>query len=146
MPIKNQKTNYLIWKTWVGAGHVRQVVVLYSNNYMENDLADSALLVLDEWSSYRGGHISKFDCILSWKSKGLCTFKLKPLYTIFLHSIKHSGYRIGIKFDNDPLAVEQNIHLSKSANFYIVFDRDVWPRNPTKNFKVKNYLFGKLVY
>ena len=24
--------------------------------------ADSALVVLDKWSSYRGGHISRFDC------------------------------------------------------------------------------------
>ena len=29
--------------------------------------------------------------------------KLKPLYTAFLHSIKLSEYRIGLKFDKDPL-------------------------------------------
>ena len=39
--------------------------------------------------------------------------KLKPLYTAFLNSIKHSKYRIGIKFDKDHLAVEQNNYLSK---------------------------------
>ena len=48
------------------------------------------------------------DSVLSSKSMGRCTFELKPLYTAFLHSIKLSGYKIGIKFDKDPLAVEQN--------------------------------------
>ena len=45
--------------------------------------------------------------VLSWKSKGVYTSILKPLYTTFLHSIKRSGYRMGIKFDNEPLAIEQ---------------------------------------
>ena len=25
--------------------------------------ADSALVILDEWSSYRGGRLSRFDCV-----------------------------------------------------------------------------------
>ena len=53
----------------------------------------------------------------SWKSKGVYTFKLKPLYTALFHSIKISGY-----------------------NFYIGYDLDVWPRNPTNNVKSKNCL------
>ena len=56
------------------------------------------------------------DHVLSWKSKGVYNSKLKPFYTAFLHSIKLSGYRIGIKFDKDPLAVEQNKYLSKNVN------------------------------
>ena len=48
------------------------------------------------------------DYLLSWKSKGVCTSKLKPLYTAFLNSIKLSGYRVKIKFDKDPSAVEKN--------------------------------------
>ena len=48
------------------------------------------------------------DYVLSWKSKGVYTSKLKPLYTDFFHSIKLSGYRVGIKFDRDSLAVDQN--------------------------------------
>ena len=40
--------------------------------------------------------------ILSWKSNGLYNSKLKPFYTAFLHSIKFSGYKMGIK------AVEQS--------------------------------------
>ena len=37
------------------------------------------------------------DYVLSLKSKGAYTSKLNPLYTTFLHSIKFSGYRMGIK-------------------------------------------------
>ena len=39
------------------------------------------------------------DYVFSWESKGVFNFKLKPLCTAFVHSIKLSGYRIGIKFD-----------------------------------------------
>ena len=45
------------------------------------------------------------DYVLSWKSKVVFNSKLKSLYTAFLHSIKSSEYRIGIKFDKDPLVV-----------------------------------------
>ena len=34
------------------------------------------------------------DYVLSWKSDGVCTSKLKPLYSAFLHSIKLSGYKV----------------------------------------------------
>ena len=53
------------------------------------------------------------DHILSWKSKEVYNSKLKPLYTAFLHSIKLSGYRMGIKFDKDPSVVNQNNYSSK---------------------------------
>ena len=61
--------------------------------------------------------------VLNWKSNGRYNSKFKPLYTAFLHSILLS-------------------FLSKIANVYIVYDLDVWPRNPTNNFKFKNRLFG----
>ena len=48
------------------------------------------------------------DYVLSQKSKGVYTSKLKSLYTAFLHGIKLSGYRMGLTFDTDPLAVEKN--------------------------------------
>ena len=47
-----------------------------------------------------------------------------------------------IKFDKDPLTVEQNNYLTKIVNVHIVYDVDAWPRNPTNNFKFKNCLFG----
>ena len=49
---------------------------------------------------------------------------------------------MGIKFDKDPLPVEQNNYLTKIVNVYIVYDLDAWLRNPTNNFKFKNCLFG----
>ena len=44
------------------ANRVRQMVALYSNDCMGIGLVDSALAVLDEWSSYRGDRINIFDC------------------------------------------------------------------------------------
>ena len=79
---------------------------------------------------------------LNWKSKGVYNSKFKPSCTAFLHSIKLSGYRIGLKFDKDALAAVQNNYLSKIVNVYIVYDIDAWPINPTNNFKFKNCLFG----
>ena len=58
-----------------------------------------------------------------------------------MHSIKVFVYKIEIKFDKDPLAMEQN-YLTKTVVVYIVFGLDGWPRNPTNNFKFKNCLFG----
>ena len=46
----------------------------------------------------------------------------------FLDSIKLSEYRIGIKFDKESLAVEQNNCLTKNANVYIVYDLNPWSR------------------
>ena len=60
-----------------------------------------------------------------------------------MHNVKLSGYRIGIKFDKDALAVEQNHYLTKIVNVYIVYELYTWPRNPTNNFKFKNWLFGE---
>ena len=60
---------------------------------------------------------------------------------LILHSIRLSEYRIGIKFNKDPLAVEQNSYLTKIVNVYIVYELNDWPRNLTNNFKFKNCLF-----
>ena len=68
------------------------------------------------------------DYVLSWKSKRVFNSKLKSLYTAFLHGIKLSGYKMGIKFDKDPLAVEHKNYLSKIVNVYIVYDLGAWPK------------------
>ena len=47
------------------AGRVRQVVVLCSNNVWKLAWTDSILVLLDEWLSYGGGRISRFDCMFS---------------------------------------------------------------------------------
>ena len=59
---------------------------------------------------------------LTWKSKGVYNSKLKLLYFASLHSIKLSECKMGIKFDKNLLAVEQNNYLTKIANIYIVHD------------------------
>ena len=46
---------------------------------------------------------------------------------------------MGIKFDEDHLAVEKNNYLTKIVH---VYDLAAWPRNYTNNFKFKNSLFG----
>ena len=84
------------------------------------------------------------DYVGSWKSKGYYNSTLKSSYTAFLHSMKLSGYRIGLKSDKDPLAVEQNNYLSKIVNVYIAFDLNALPSNPTNNFKFKNCLSGAI--
>ena len=76
---------------------------------------------------------------------GVFNSKLKSLYAAFLNSIKLSEYRIRIKFDKNPLAIEQKNYLIKIVNIYIVCDLDACPRNPTNNLKFKNYLFELLI-
>ena len=49
---------------------------------------------------------------------------------------------MGIKFDKDPLAVEQNNYLTKIVSFYIGYDLDACPINPTNSFKFRICLFG----
>ena len=56
------------------------------------------------------------DYVLSWKSKGVYNSNHKPLYKAFLCSIKLSGFKMGIKFDKNPLAAEQNNYLNKIVN------------------------------
>ena len=62
------------------------------------------------------------DYVLSCKSNGVYNSKLKSLYTAFLHSIKLSGFKMGIKFDEDLLAVEENNYLTIIVSVYIVYD------------------------
>ena len=59
-----------------------------------------------------------------------------------MHSIRISRYRMGIKFDKDLLAVEQNNYVTNIVNAYIVHDLDTWPKTPFRNFTLKNNLLG----
>ena len=56
------------------------------------------------------------------------------LYTAFLHSIKLSGYKTGIKYDKNHLGVVQKNTLTKIVNVYIVYDLDAWPKIVLRNF------------
>ena len=103
------------------------------NTFVYQSTLDTLELKKDEGTGY----------VISQESNGVFNCKLKPLYTGFLHSIKLSRYKMGIKFDKDPLAVEQNNYLMyKIVNVYIVYDLNAWPRYPTNNFEFKNCLFG----
>ena len=62
------------------------------------------------------------DYVVSWKSKGVHTYKHKPLYTAFLQSVKSFGYRVGIQFDNGILAVEQKC-LFRATNIVKTSDK-----------------------
>ena len=59
-----------------------------------------------------------------------------------MNSIKLSEYRIGTKFDKEPLAEEQNNYLIKIVNVHIVYDLGDWPKILLRNFTLKNCLFG----
>ena len=63
-------------------------------------------------------------------------------YASFLHNLKLSENRVGIKFHKYSLAVEQNKYLIKIVNVHIVHKLNDWPKNPTNNFKFNNCLFG----
>ena len=47
-----------------------------------------------------------------------------------------------MRFDKDPLAVEQNNYLTKIVNLHIIYSLNALPKNHANNFKYKNCLFG----
>ena len=63
-----------------------------------------------------------------------------PLYTACLLSIILSGYRMGIKFDKDPLAIEKKQLSTEIVNVYIVYYLDAWPSNLTNTYRSINCL------
>ena len=86
------------------------------------------------------------DSVLIWESKGANTFKFKPLYNAFFHSIRHSGYKVGIKLDKDPLAVKQKNYTTNIVNAYIVYVLENWSNGALRGFALKYCLFvAKLV-
>ena len=111
-------------------------IYFISNEGSQNTFVYQPTLDALELEKYK-----RTDYVLSWKSKRVFNSKPKPLYAAFLDSIKPSGYRIKIKFDKEPLAVEQNNYLSKIANVCIVYHLDAWSKSPTNNFKFKYCLF-----
>ena len=58
-----------------------------------------------------------------------------------MHSIKYSGYRIGIQVNNSVLAVEQNNCTTKIVSAYLVYDLNTWPIIPLSNFRLKKYFY-----
>ena len=92
--------------------------------FTSNDGSQNTLVYQPTLYTLELGKDKSTDYVLSWKSKGVYNSKLKSLYTAFLHSKTLSEYRMGIKFDKDPLAVEENNYPCKIANVYIVKNND----------------------
>ena len=103
-----EKLNSLIAKDYYffQVEFVLQVMMDLKTNLFINQYLDTLELNKGEGTDY----------VLSLKSKGVFNFKLKLLYTAFSNSINFYEYRIGIKFDKDPLAVEQSNYLRKILN------------------------------
>ena len=53
------------------------------------------------------------------------SYLLLILYNTFLISIIFSGYKLRIKSDKDPLAIEQTIYVTKIVNAYIVYKLNI---------------------
>ena len=75
-------------------------------------------------------------------SKWVNTSKVKPQYNHYLHSIKCSEYKVGIKFDKEPLAIVKNNYATKTVNANIPYELDTWPKIPLTSFKLNNCFFG----
>ena len=48
--------------------------------------------------------------------------------------MKLSAYKVGVKFNKDPLAVEQNNYATKIVNAYTIYDLDAWSNNAARIF------------
>ena len=53
------------------------------------------------------------DHIIIWKSKGVYSSNIFTQDIVFFHNINLLRYKIGRKFNKDPLVVEQNNYTSK---------------------------------
>ena len=82
------------------------------------------------------------DYILRYISKGLCTSKLNSLNNAFLYRIKLFRYKMGIKFDKDPLVVEQKYYFTKIVNNYIAYDLRCLAKKSYNIFKCRICLFA----
>ena len=99
-------------------------IYFISNDRSQNSFFYQPTLdTLESKEKWKGiNQLNDTDYVLIWKSNEVHNSKLKPLYTAFLHSIKLSRYKMGIKCNKDSLAVEQNNYLTKIVNVYIVYD------------------------
>ena len=105
-------------------------IYITSNDGSQDSLAYQTKLVTLELEQNKG-----IDFVLSWKSNGLYTSKLNPLYTAFLQSITLSGYRVRIKFDKYVLAVEQQLHEQNCICLHCLWFRFL-TQNTSNNFKL----------
>ena len=62
------------------------------------------------------------DYVIGRNSRGLFKSKLHPVHGAFLPNRKYFGYKMGIRFNNIPLVLEQNNYATKIVNACIVCD------------------------
>ena len=74
--------------------------------FIRNDRSQKTFVYQPNLDSLELKKYEGTDYVLSLKSNGAYNSKLKPLCTAFLHNIKISGYKMGIKSNEDPSAVE----------------------------------------
>ena len=82
------------------------------------------------------------DYVIIWKSKWLFTSTPSPLHIASLNIIKLFECKMRVKFDKEPLTVEQKNYATKILNTYIVYELDTWPKISLNKFTLKNCLFG----
>ena len=82
------------------------------------------------------------DDVFSWREA--YNYKLKTLYSAFLHLINLTEYRIRVKLKECPLVVKKNNDLTEIVGVYIVYDLVAWSRNPNKNLRCKTCLIGAI--
>ena len=71
--------------------------------------------------------------------------KIKPFDTNFEPTLSNlAKSKIILKFSNSVLVQKKFSSLDSNFNLklYIVYELATWPRNPTNNFTLKNFLFG----
>ena len=61
---------------------------------------------------------------------------------IFYLTYIYFNKKIALQFDSTPLVANQNNYTTKTVNVYTVYYLDNWPKNPLRNFALKNCLFG----
>ena len=92
---------------------------------MELCRVDSAMVVLDKWLSYRGCHISRFDCIPKITSANIC----KIVYNIINYSTFICPFEFlkcgkeGKKLQKIEYLESKKSFFDEMKNIFIVFER-----------------------
>ena len=113
--ITSNKTKYLVVQNSLVTKYYNfflGTIYFASNDGYQNTFVYQPTLHTLELKKGKG-----IDFVLRWKSNGLDNSKHKPLYTTFVHGIKISRYKMGIKFDKDSLAIEQKKLLEQNLKY-----------------------------
>ena len=87
--------------------YLRQVVSYTVLIVWELTLVDSALVVLDEWSSYRGGRLNRFCCVYPRFSRA--EFFIKLSWLVGLKRIQLEQQKTQLPFINLAKKVKTNL-------------------------------------